>query len=234
MNKLYILCVESGNNIVYSYKQLYTFLVPMTEAITIAKAISFFKENGGILRTREALSLGINTKTLYRMRKQGIIEAINRGMYLLIDESIDIQHIDLVVAIKRLPKGVVCLISALAYHELTTEIPRSVYIAYQQGWRQPKVSYPPIKIFRYSKESFEAGIERHRINNIEVPIYSAAKTVVDCFKFRNRIGLDVAIEALRNYWQNYKSLTMDDILKYAKICRMTTVISPYVESIINE
>ena len=205
----------------------------MKNQITKGKAHILFKENGGVLRTSEAIALGINPKTLYSMRENGDIKAIDRGIYLLIDDEIDIEYIDLVTTYKRLPKGVICLISALAFHNLTTQIPHYVYIAYQQGWREPKIKYPPTKIFRYSEASFECGIEYYVINGLDIPIYSAIKTVVDCFKFRNRIGLDIAIETLRDYWQKNKNTSMDKILKYAKIWRVTNIITPYIDSIIN-
>ena len=205
----------------------------MKKQITNENARALFKENGSVLRTSEAIKLGINPKTLYSMRESGHIKAIDRGIYLLIDDEIDIEHIDIIATCKRLPRGIICLISALAFHNLTTQIPHYVYIAYQQGWREPKFKYPPIKIFRYSETSFESGIEYHVINGLNIPIYSAAKTVVDCFKFRNRIGLDIAIEALRDYWHKNKNTTMDEILKYANICRVTKFITPYIDSIIN-
>jgi predicted transcriptional regulator of viral defense system len=202
--------------------------------VTTQRAIILFRERGGILRTREAIHLGINPKTLYEMRKKGLIEMITRGIYHLIDSSAEITHIDLISVIKRLPKGIVCLISALSFHDLTTQIPHYVYVAYQQGWRQPKLDNPPIKIVRYSKNSFESGIEYHDLNDIKVPVYSAAKTVVDCFKFRNKVGLDVAIEALKNYWHKNKHGTVDELLKYARICRVDKVMKPYIETVVNE
>lgn len=201
--------------------------------MTIKQAISFFKNRGGILRTCEAIELGVNPKTLYIMRDKNYIEAIGRGIYRLVNYPIS-DHIDLIAVSKRLPKSVICLISALAFYKLTTQIPHSVYVAYQQGWRQPKRSYPPVKVFRYSKNSFEAGIEYHTLNGVKVPIYSAAKTVVDCFKFRSRVGLDVAIEALKDYWHKNKQTSINELLKYAQICRVTNIMKPYIEAIIHE
>lgn len=205
----------------------------MKHQITKEKTRSLFKKQGGILRTHEALSLGIHPKTLYQMRDAGELRLLDRGIYLLVDDDIDIRHIDLIAAYKRLPKGVICLLSALAFHNLTTQIPHAVYIAYQQDWRKPKITYPPVKIFRYSEATYEDGIELHQINTLKIPIYSASKTVVDCFKFRNKIGLDIAIEALRDYWQQYKNASVDEMLKHAKICRVAQVMSPYIDAIIN-
>lgn len=206
----------------------------MKTIITTQKAITLFQKQGGILRTREAMCLGINPKTLYAMRDKGLIEVISRGIYRLVDNETEITHIDLISVIKRLPKAIICLTSALAFHELTTQIPHYIYVAYQQGWRQPQLDYPPIKIFRYSKSAFEAGIEYYEINQTQIPIYSAAKTVVDCFKFRNRIGINVAVEALKNYWDKNKGATVNDLLKYARICRVEKVMQPYLEGILYE
>jgi predicted transcriptional regulator of viral defense system len=205
----------------------------MTNPITTQKAITLFRKRGGILRTSEAIHLGINPKTLYTMRNHGLIEMMSRGVYRLVGEGLSTNQIDLTLVIKRLSKGVICLTSALAFHELTSQIPHYVYVAYQQGWRQPKFDYPPIKIFRYSKNSFVAGIEYHKFNGIQIPIYSAEKTVVDCFKFRNKIGLDVAVEALKNYWQKNKKSTMNELIKYARICRVDKVMQPYIEAILH-
>jgi predicted transcriptional regulator of viral defense system len=206
----------------------------MTNPITTQKAIILFSEHNGILRTSEAIRLGINPKTLYAMRSHGLIEMMSRGIYRLVDEALETDQMDLTLVIKRLPRGVICLTSALAFHELTTQIPHYVYVAYQQGWRQPKSDYPPVKIFRYSKNSFDAGIEHHTFNGIQILIYSAAKTVADCFKFRNKIGLDVAVEALKNYLHKYKKAPVSDLIKYARICRVDKVMKPYIEAILHE
>jgi predicted transcriptional regulator of viral defense system len=205
----------------------------MTNPITTQKAIGLFRMRGGMLRTSEAIRLGINPKTLYAMRNHGLIEMMSRGVYRLTDETLTTDQIDLALVIKRIPKGIICLTSALAFHELTSQIPHYVYVAYQQGWRQPKLDYPPIKIFRYSKNSFAAGVEYHKFNGIQIPVYSAAKTVVDCFKFRNKIGLDVAVEALKNYWHKHKKATVSELVKYARICRVDKVMKPYIEAILH-
>lgn len=202
--------------------------------ITTEKAINLFKTNNGILTTHEALELGINSRTLYRMRDKGYIDEITRGVYHLAAASVAIDNIDIITVAKRLPKAVICLISALSFHNLTTQIPHFVYAAYQQDWRQPKLNYPPLKIFRYSKVSFEAGIEYHILNGVSVPIYSPAKTIVDCFKFRNKVGLDIAIEALKEYWHKNNYASIDELLNYARICRIKNIITPYIEAMIHE
>lgn len=206
----------------------------MKTPITTEKALILFQNHGGILRASEAIKLGISPKTLYAMRNTGLIEALSRGVYQIIDSTIAIADLDLISVMKRLSKGVICLVSALAFHGLTTQIPRYVYVAYQQGWKQPKVDYPPLKIYRYSKKSFEVGIEYHEMNGIKVPVYSAAKTVVDCFKFRNKIGLQVAVEALKDYWKQNKRATVSELLKYARICRVEKIMKPYIETVVHE
>lgn len=204
----------------------------MKKRITTEKAIELFEKNKGILRTSEALKLGIHPKTLYHMRDRGLLEQISRGIYRLADLP-SFENVDLVTVSLAIPKGVICLISALSFHGLTTQIPRQVDVACHSGIKQPKIDYPPIRVFRFSKRSFESGIETHQIDGVSLRIYSPAKTVVDCFKFRNRIGLDVAIESLKAYWKEKKG-NVDMIMKYASNDRMSNVIRPYVESIIHE
>jgi predicted transcriptional regulator of viral defense system len=202
--------------------------------ITTEDAINIFKSAGGVLRTKEAIEMGINQKTLHAMKKSGKIVVLSRGVCCLVDDDMSLEHIDLIVISKRLPRGVICLISALSFHNLTTQIPHDVYVAYQQGWRQPKIERPLISIVRYSKASYEEGIEEHVFNGTKVRIYSAAKTVADCFKFRNKVGLDVAIESLKDYWHKYKDANMNELIKYAKVCGVEKVMSPYIEAIIHE
>ncbi len=206
----------------------------MSEATTLHKAIALFKQHGSVLRTKEAMDLGINSRTLYRMRDKGYIEMLRRGLYRLIDDNADTLYTDLIVVAKRYPKGIICLLSALFFHGLTTQIPRRVCIAYQQDWWQPKSDYPPIQIFRYTKKAFEKGIEYHMLNGVKVPIYSPLKTVVDCFKFRNQVGLDIAIEALKDYWHSHPEASVNDILKMARVCRVDKIMLPYIEAITHE
>ena len=200
----------------------------------IKKAIRLFEKNHGMMKTKEAIENGISPRLLYHMRDNDILKQIARGLFYLAEQA-NISNLDLVVAIKKAPKGIVCLISALDFHELTTQIPHFVDLAYCQGWREPKIEYPPIKIFRYSKESYNLGIEHHIIDGMQIAIYSPEKTIVDCFKFRNKIGLNVAIEALKKYWfRKNKAPNVNKIVKYAKICRVEKIMRPYLESLINE
>ncbi|MFQ5633222.1 MAG: transcriptional regulator, partial [bacterium] len=132
------------------------------------------------------------------------------------------------IASKLVPKGVICLLSALSYHKLTTQFPFEVWLAVDRLTRTPKTDTVPMRIVRFSGQALEAGIEEHEIEGITLRVYNPAKTVADCFKFRNKIGLDVALEALREGWKN-KMFTMDDLWQFGKICRVANVMRPYLE-----
>jgi len=198
----------------------------------INNAKNVFKKHGGILRTSEALDEGINRRTLYHMADEGLLTKLERGVYKLVDQG-PLSNPDLAVVAKKVPKAVVCLISALDFHEMTTEIPHQVHIALPRTSRDPKLDHPPIKVYRFSGRSLTEGIEKHELDGVEVKVYNPAKTIADCFKFRNKIGLDVAIEALEQGIEQGKA-TYKDILKYAEICRVKTVIKPYLEAIAHD
>jgi len=198
----------------------------MTSAYDQARSI--FAAHGGTLRTREALVEGIHPRTLYRLRDAGEIEALARGVYRLTDMP-PLTNPDLATVAKRVPKGAICLISALAFHELTTQIPHIVHLAVSRNTRPPRLKYPPIQVYRFSREAFEAGIEEHSIDDVDIRVYSAEKTLADCFKYRNKIGLDVAVEALRTY-RNQRGSRLQQVLEYARICRVESVIRPYLEA----
>lgn len=204
----------------------------MKKSLPVERAIEIFKKNGGILRTSEALKFGIHPLILYQMRDQGLLEKISRGIYRLASLP-PLENVDLVTVSLAIPKGVICLISALSFHGLTTQIPRQVDIACLKSMKQQKIDYPPTRIFWFSKRSFEDGVETHELDGVNLRIYSPAKTIVDCFKFRNRIGLDVAIESLKTYWIEKKG-NVDMLMKHAFNNRMSKVIRPYIESIIHE
>jgi len=150
---------------------------------------------------------------LYGLRDSGRLQQVSRGLYRLTDLP-ELGNPDLAAVAVRIPQGVICLISALAFHGITTQIPHQVDVAVPRGTKQPRLQFPPIRIFRFSAPMQRAGIEKHRVDNIEAPVYSAAKTVADCFRFRNRIGLDVALEALRACWRA-SCCTMDELWRYA-------------------
>ncbi len=184
----------------------------------------------GVLRPRDLDPHGIPRTYLSRLCAAGKLQRIGRGLYVLPDSSAT-EHHSLAEVCKRVPNGVICLLSALRFHELTTQAPFEVWLAIgEKAWR-PRIDYPPLRIVHFSKATLDAGIEEHKIEGVTVHVYSPAKTVADCFKYRNKIGLDVAIEALRECWRA-KCCTMDDLWHYADICRVKNVMRPYLESIV--
>jgi predicted transcriptional regulator of viral defense system len=194
------------------------------------KAVEIFKEHGGLMSTKEAIEAGIQYRTLYEMYGEGLLERVSRGRYRLA-ELPPIWNPDLAVVGLRIPKGAVCLISALAFHELTTQIPHWVYIALPRGAQEPRIEHPPIRFFRFSGQAYSEGVEVHEIDGIEVRIFNAPKTVADCFKFRNKTGQDVALEALKDY-RRTRAFNVEELMKYARICRVEKVITPYLEAIL--
>ena len=184
----------------------------------------------GVLRPRDLDSSNIPRTYLSRLCEAGKLQRIGRGLYVLPDSSVT-EHHSLAEACKRVPKGVVSLLSALRFHNLTTQSPFEVWLAIgEKAWR-PRMEYPPLRIVRFSQATLSAGVEKHQIEGVTVPVYSPAKTVADCFKYRNKIGLDVAIEALRECWSS-RRCTMDDLWHYADICRIRNVMRPYLESLV--
>jgi predicted transcriptional regulator of viral defense system len=193
------------------------------------RALRQFAEHHGMLRTAHALRLGIHPRTLYALRKEGQIVSVARGLYRIADAP-ELSDPDMATVAAKIPSAVVCLLSALNFHNLTTQIPHQVYVALPRHTTYPRLEHPPLRIFQFSKASYEAGIETKRIEGVELKVYCPAKTVVDCFKFRNQVGLDVALEALRDAWR-HKRVTMDDLWRFAQVCRVTNVMRPYLESI---
>ncbi len=194
------------------------------------KAKKTFRSSGGVLRMNEALQAGIHRRMLYSMLEAGVIEQLNRGLYRLTDMP-PLGNPDLVSVSLRIPNGVICLISALAYHEITTQVPHEVYVALERGTEAPRLSHPPIRVFWFSGQAFTAGIETHKIDGASVRIYSPEKTIADCFKYRNKIGLETAIEALKLY-RKKKRFKADDLMKFARACRIEKIIRPYLEALL--
>jgi len=196
------------------------------------RATDTFRKHGGIMRTSEALAAGINAWTLYAMRDRGEIEALSRGVYRL--GTVDlISKPDIVSVLKRVPSGVICLISALQLHDITLQIPHSVYLAveFSHSRRDPSIDHPPTKIFRFTPAAFNPGQETMTIDGFKIKVYSPEKTIADCFKHRNKIGLDVALEALKMYRER-KKVRVDKLLEYARVCRVEKVMKPYLEAIL--
>lgn len=194
----------------------------------VKSALQVFKKNK-VMRSTEIFAQGIQPRTLYEMRDEGLLVQEGRGLYRLANEQIWSDP-DLAIVSLRIPKGVVCLISALYFHQLTTQIPHEVYLALPKDSEKPRLQYPPIRFFWISPDPFKAGIEKHTIDNVEVKVYSVAKTIADCFKFRNKIGMDVALEALRE-GLNQKRCTPEQILRFARINRVERVMLPYLEAL---
>jgi len=201
---------------------------PPITAEEAARAI--IKKRGGVIRTAEAVKSGIHPRTLYSMRSKGTLELISRGFYKLAAFP-ELANPDLVSVSLRAPKSVICLISALSFHGITTQIPHSVDIAVEEGKHIPKITYPPTTVFKFSKEAFIAGVESFDIDGVTVRVYNPEKTLADCFKFRNRIGMDVVLEALKLYKQNMK-FKVSELLKYGRICRVEKIMRPYLETLL--
>ena len=191
-------------------------------------AISIFRRNCGILKSGEALDQGIHRRTLYAMREAGIVERMERGLYRLADLP-PLSDPDLITVALKVPQCVVCLISALHFHDITTQIPHVVSIAIKRGTERPRLKCPPIQPYWFSGEAFTTGVEQHSIDHTTVQIYSVEKTLADCFKFRNRIGMDTVREALTLYRERKKP-NPRKLMQFAKICRVENVMRPYLEA----
>jgi predicted transcriptional regulator of viral defense system len=201
----------------------------MSQQSTAAdKAKALILARGGLIRTREAISLGIHPRTLYGLRDNGELEALSRGFYQLKGRK-QLEYPDLITVALRIPNGVLCLISALSFHQMTTQIPHSVSLALEKGAEQPRIEYPPVTVFRFSPSCFNLGIETHQLDGVPAKIYSPEKTLVDCFKFRNRIGMDIVLEALKMYRHRLHK-NLQALMQYAEVCRVASVMKPYLEA----
>ena len=192
------------------------------------KAINIIREKNGLIRTSEAIKSGIHPRILYALRDSEKIEQVSRGLYRL-TEFDALSNYDVVIVASRAPNAVICLISALSFYGLTTQIPHAVAIAIGRNSKIPKIHFPPISVHRFSDESFSQGIEIYTIDGVGVRIYSAEKTLVDCFKFRKKIGIDVVLEALKFYKSRHK-IDIGKLIEYAKICRVEKIMMPYLEA----
>jgi predicted transcriptional regulator of viral defense system len=183
----------------------------------------------GMLRASHLQELGIARVVLSRLTASGQLERVGRGVYRLPERG-GSEHESLVTVAVKVPQAVFCLLTALQLHELTTQLPRQVWIAMPQGSHAPKMDYPPVKMVQFSGEAYAAGVEVVQVDQVALRVYGAAKTVADCFKHRNKIGLDVAIEALKDTLAQRKA-TADDLWRFAKICRVANVMRPYLETL---
>ena len=197
----------------------------------LAKARQVFREHGGMLRTSKAIQLGVHPRTLYALRDAGEIEQLGRGLYRL-SAAPPLSSPDLIPIALRIPRAIVCLISALAYHRLTTQVPHAIDIALPSHAQVPKVDGIPLRVFWYPEPSFRAGVEVVAIDDVSVKVYSPEKTIADCFKYRNKIGLDLAIEALRAYRERKSKPNRAALIKFAQINRVQKIMRPYLEAVL--
>ncbi len=200
----------------------------MPSATPMERTLKLARRARGVT-PRELAEQGIHRQVLTRLVEQGQIERIARGVYRLPEQPITENH-GLALAAAAVPQGVICLLSALQYHRIGTQLPSEVWLALdRRAWR-PVLTYPPLRVVRFTGEALSAGVGTHRMEGRQVKVYGPAKTVADCFKYRNKIGLDVALEALREGWRA-RRFTMDELDRYAVICRVQRVMRPYLETL---
>lgn len=191
---------------------------------------NIFEKHNGLLRASEAIRLGIPEHIVYEMAHRGELVKEARGIYRLSDSD-PLGNPDLVQVSLLVPKAVICLISALYFYDLTTQIPHRIYVALPQNAGRPRLTYPPLEVFWVTKELHLVGVDEHMLDGVKVKIYNREKTVVDCFKFRKRIGEDIALEALKDYIRQ-PNLDVHKLLEYAKVNRVEKRISPYLKSLL--
>ena len=184
----------------------------------------------GLLRVCDLTSRGLHPEYLRRLYQKGLVRREGRGLYIAADAEISV-HYGLAQVAKRIPHGVICLLSALNFHEIGTQLPHQVWMAIDRKAARPKMQFPPLRVMRFSGVALTEGIETYQIEGVPVQIFNPAKTVADCFKYRNKIGLDIALEALKECIRDRRT-TMDDLWHFAKVCRMTNVMRPYMEAIV--
>lgn len=182
------------------------------------------------MRRIELSDAGVHPETLSRLVEEGILTRVSRGLYQLTDADITAPH-DLAEVAKRVPKGVICLISALQFHELTLQTPSRVWVAISPKARKPKIEYPPTRIVRFGDRALSLGVQTHAIDGVPTPIFDPAKTVVDCFRFRKLVGFDVALEGLHNVVKSGKAKPAE-IVQYARDTRIWSVLRPYLETVV--
>ena len=191
--------------------------------------IKIFQKHNGVMKSSQLFRLGVQPRILYAMRDNGLVIQEGRGLYRLANEQVWSDP-DLAVVSLLIPKGVICLISALYFHQITTQIPHEVYVALPKDSEKPRIKYPPTRFFWISPAPFKAGIEKYKIDNVSIQVYSVAKTIADCFKFRNSIGVDTALEALREGLRRKKA-TLNEIQRFAQIDRVEKIMQPYLEAL---
>jgi predicted transcriptional regulator of viral defense system len=202
----------------------------MTKTSSKAQLVARMVRQAGVLRSRDLERNGIPREYLRQAKDQGLVRQVGRGVYVAADSRAT-QHHTLAEAAKRVPHGVICLLSALRFHELTTQAPREIWMAIAHKARRPRVDAPPLRIVHFSGKTLSYGVWEKKIEGVKVSVFHPAKTVADCFKFRNKIGLDVALEALRDCYRQRKA-SMDELYLAAKVCRVARIMQPYLESLV--
>ncbi len=200
----------------------------MEKGSKIDKVLEYAREHG-VIRVRDAIAEGMHPEYLRRLCDQGLLIKIGRGTYIPSDMDFS-ENIGLAQVAKRVPHAVVCLLSALLFHDIGTQLPHEIWIAIDRKAARPRLKYPPVRVMRFSGKSLSEGIEEHIIEGVAVRVYNIAKTVADCFKYRNKIGLDIALEALKDCRQR-RLCSNDELWQYAKICRVSQVMKPYLEAL---
>ena len=193
------------------------------------RAVEFLMQRGAMRRV-ELSEVGVHPETLTRLVADGTLTRVARGVYQLADAEIAASH-DLAVIAKLIPKGVISLVSALQFHELTHHMPSRVWVAINTKARKPKLEYPPTRIVRFGERALSLGVQFHTIDRVPVPIFDPAKTVVDCFRFRRLVGLDVSLEGLHNVVRSGKAKP-SELVGYAREIRIWSVLRPYLEAVV--
>ncbi len=202
----------------------------MNKKATKRQQVIHLLQQLSVVRPKDLTERGLPKDYLYILAQEGVVERIGRGLYQWPEKDLG-HNQSLVEVCKRAPRAVVALLSALNFHNITTQNPHQIWLAIdRKSWR-PTIAYPPVRFVTMSGEALHAGIEIHYVNDIPVKVFSVAKTVVDCFKYRNKLGLDVALEALREGWRE-RLFTMDELYRYAEICRVKKIMQPYLESLV--
>jgi predicted transcriptional regulator of viral defense system len=183
-----------------------------------------------VTRVRDLTRSGVHSEYLRRAVKRGLLARRGRGVYERVGADVT-EHHDFALAARAVSRGVICLCSALLFHNLTTQLPQEVWMAIDVKARRPKYSGVPMRFVRFGGKALCEGVEKHRIEGVTVKVYNVAKTVADCFKYRRKYGLDVAVEALREGWRE-RRFTVDELMRFARVCRVANVIRPYVEAIV--
>jgi predicted transcriptional regulator of viral defense system len=202
----------------------------MSASRNTADAVLDLARELGVVRVRDLTSRNIHHEYLRRLCQQGRLERIDRGLYRLPDADVT-EHATLATISKRFPHGIICLLTALRFHGIGTQSPREVWMALRRGTAIPRTVNLPVRFMLFSEVSFDSGAEAHTVDNVPARITSPAKTIADCFKYRNKVGLDVALEAMREALQ-LRKCTPDELWQYAKVCRVTNVIRPYMEAML--